>query len=67
MLAARGLSCTQLQAGELRAEMNARVVAATGEVPTTVPQIFHGERYVGGFTELSAYLQSSEFNRREAK
>ncbi|AMO56434.1 glutaredoxin [Endozoicomonas montiporae] len=28
-----------------------------GKPVETVPQIFHGQRYIGGYTELEAYLK----------
>lgn len=28
-----------------------------GKPVETVPQVFHGSRYIGGFTELDAYLK----------
>ncbi|WP_067521238.1 GrxA family glutaredoxin [Endozoicomonas ascidiicola] len=31
-----------------------------GKTVETVPQIFHGEQYVGGCTDLEAYLPSLE-------
>lgn len=30
-----------------------------GKPVRTVPQIFHGEKYVGGFTELNDYLKNA--------
>ena len=31
--------------------------ALTGRPVRTVPQILHGDRYVGGFTDLQSYLR----------
>ena len=31
-----------------------------GKPVETVPQVFHGQKYIGGFTELSDYLQSEK-------
>ena len=29
-----------------------------GKPVETVPQVFHGQKYIGGFTELEAYLKA---------
>jgi glutaredoxin len=34
-----------------------RVVNATGNLPKTMPQIFCDDEYVGGYTELEAFLK----------
>ena len=31
-----------------------------GKPVRTVPQIFHGEEYIGGYTELAAYLDVND-------
>lgn len=59
-LRGRGLPFVEIEAPHHREEMNARVAAATGTPPTTVPQIFYGEEYVGGFTELDARLRAKQ-------
>jgi glutaredoxin 1 len=35
----------------------ADLAETVGRPVTTVPQIFHGEEYVGGYQELMQYLQ----------
>lgn len=39
-----------------REVMFALVKQATGSAPRTVPQIFYGSEYIGGFEELKKYL-----------
>ncbi|MGB1270691.1 MAG: GrxA family glutaredoxin [Endozoicomonas sp.] len=31
-----------------------------GKPVETVPQVFHGQQYIGGFTELDAYLKEMD-------
>ena len=33
-----------------------------GKPVKTVPQIFHGEEHIGGYTELAAYLEEMSVN-----
>ena len=35
-----------------------RVIETTGELPKTMPQIFYGDQYVGGYTELAKMLEN---------
>ena len=42
-----------IEEGELRESMNTKL----GYEARTVPQIWHGETHVGGFTELSGYVK----------
>lgn len=43
-----------------RKHMVEAVTLATGKAPETVPQIFDGDIYVGGFTDLEVYLNKEE-------
>jgi glutaredoxin len=56
MLQARGLPYQELDLVADRAAMTARVVAAGGAPPTTAPQIFLDNQYIGGFEQLAASL-----------
>ena len=38
----------------------ADLAETVGRPVTTVPQIFHGEEYVGGYQELMQYLQEQD-------
>lgn len=38
----------------------ADLAATVGKPVSTVPQIFHGEEYVGGYQELMQYLEQEE-------
>lgn len=59
-LRGRGLPYVEVDVTTDREEMNSRVIAATGQQPRTVPQIFYGEEYVGGFDQLDARLKSQQ-------
>lgn len=38
---------------------HADLAKTVGKPVQTVPQIFHGQDYIGGYTELEAYLRQS--------
>lgn len=46
--------------GVYKFDMITAVKASTGKEPKTVPQIFDGGLYVGGFTNLEIYLNPEE-------
>lgn len=43
-----------------KSDMQSIVEQKTGTIPQTVPQIFIGDEYIGGFTELQAWFDSKE-------
>jgi glutaredoxin len=59
LLTQKGIEYTELSAIDLREELIERVTAVTGAAPRTVPQIWLGEQYIGGFTDLDAYFKKS--------
>jgi len=54
----KGIEYTEVNAVENKDDMIQRVTEATGEAPRTVPQIWVGDEYVGGFTQLVEYFKN---------
>jgi glutaredoxin len=45
---------------EFRVINNPDIVGAFGF--KTVPQVFHGTKYIGGFTDLRTYIEKKDFS-----
>lgn len=61
LLRAKGAEFTEIHIPWKDHEQRAALVARTGQ--QTVPQIFIGERFVGGFDQLAALDRSGELAR----
>lgn len=57
LLDEKGIGYTEVSAVDKREELIERVTAVTGTAPKSVPQIWLGETYIGGFTELDAHFK----------
>lgn len=57
LLKRRGVEFTEIDAPTNLAEMNSRVIAATGEAARSVPQIFLDGEYIGGADQLEAHFK----------
>lgn len=55
----KNVSVQEINAIENANEMSAKVFAATGFPPKTVPQIWLGDQYIGGFQELVEYYKQN--------
>ena len=58
LLKNRGIQYNEVSAVENRDSLIQKVTEATGAAPRTVPQIWLGESYIGGFTELEALFKN---------
>lgn len=56
VLRARDLEFEERDVTDSLEEMQAHLIESIGMVPNTVPQIFDGDDYVGGYDELLMYL-----------
>lgn len=56
LLEKKGLEYQTINAVDNREALIERVVATGNPEPKSVPQIFHNDEYIGGYTELSAYF-----------
>lgn len=57
LLEDKGIGYTEVSAVDKREELIERVTAVTGSAPRTVPQIWLGDVYIGGYTELEAHFK----------
>jgi glutaredoxin 3 len=64
LLARKGLTFREIKVDENPAERDAMLARSGGR--RTVPQIFIGERHVGGFDDLYAIDRSGELDRLTA-
>lgn len=55
----KGVSYTEVNAIENMDSMNQRVQEATGNPAKTVPQIWLGDLYIGGFAELVEHYKQN--------
>ncbi len=60
LLERKGVPFSEVNLDELPPSETERVVQLTGR--TTVPQVFIGDRHVGGFTDLQAADQSGDLD-----
>ena len=56
LLEQNNLSYTEIDAVEKREDLIKRVIQITGRPPRTVPQIFIGDQYIGGYDDLVAHF-----------
>lgn len=59
LLDEKGIGYTEESAVEKREELIERVTAATGVAPRTVPQIWLGDTYVGGYDQLVEHFKKT--------
>lgn len=59
LLESKGIEIVEVSAVDKREELIEAVTKATGAAPRTVPQIWLGEQYIGGFTELDAHFKNA--------
>lgn len=57
LLSDKGIEITEVNAVDNRDKLIEEVTKVTGSAPKTVPQIWLGEQYIGGFTELDAHFK----------
>ena len=56
LLTRENIAYTKYDAVSTREHLIERVTKASGRAPQSVPQIFLGGQYIGGYTELAAYI-----------
>ncbi len=59
LLQDNGLEYETISAVEQRETLIKRVKSSTGVPPKTVPQIYLGDKYIGGYTELCTHLRNT--------
>lgn len=59
LLDKHGVGYVEESAVDKREALIEAVTKATGQPPKTVPQIWIGETYIGGYTELEAHFKKS--------
>lgn len=57
LLDKQGVGYTEVSAVEQRDQLIESVTKITGEAPKSVPQIWLGDTYIGGYTELDAHFK----------
>lgn len=57
LLTQRGIQFEEISAIDFRSQLFERVEEATGAPPRTVPQIWVGDEYVGGYDQLVEYFE----------